>query len=111
MLLGVGIIAASAFIQSPECWNQVRTIGQDQHGRLCSIESISPSVKGQEKTIYKRKSRFRIRKSKQDWGEENARVGLKSALQFFPYGAGNGGPCSACSFPFLMTARYHAQVQ
>ncbi|XP_054957893.1 cyclin N-terminal domain-containing protein 1 isoform X4 [Pan paniscus] len=32
MLLAVGIIAASAFIQNHECWSQVCTTEQDQHG-------------------------------------------------------------------------------
>uniref|UniRef100_A0A0D9S1G7 Uncharacterized protein n=1 Tax=Chlorocebus sabaeus TaxID=60711 RepID=A0A0D9S1G7_CHLSB len=32
MLLAVGIIAASAFIQNHECWSQVCTTEQDRHG-------------------------------------------------------------------------------
>lgn len=33
MLLAVGIIAASAFIQNHECWGQVRTTEQEQRGQ------------------------------------------------------------------------------
>lgn len=43
MLLAVGIIAASAFIQNHECWSQVCTTEQGQHGQ--SLVKHSPSVR------------------------------------------------------------------
>lgn len=71
MLLAVGIIAASAFIQNHECWGQVCTTGPDQYGQNSLIESILPTVKGKQKTAYKRKvPRPRIRMNEQDLGEE-----------------------------------------
>lgn len=44
MLLAVGIIAASAFIQNHECWSQVRTTEQGQHDQNL-IESIPCQLK------------------------------------------------------------------
>nr|KAF6455422.1 cyclin N-terminal domain containing 1 [Rousettus aegyptiacus] len=42
MLLAVGIIAASAFIQNHECWSQVRTTEQDRHGQNSFNRKHSP---------------------------------------------------------------------
>lgn len=43
MLLAVGVIAASAFIQNPGCWSQVRATEQAQRGRSALRRKPSPT--------------------------------------------------------------------
>ncbi|XP_029401929.1 cyclin N-terminal domain-containing protein 1 isoform X2 [Mus pahari] len=94
MLLAVGIIAASAFIQNHECWSQVCTIEQDQHGQN-SGESISPSAKGTETALD------RCQDPRAGWSIKEGGLENQSRVQMFLfYETGNRGPCSVSIYSY-----------
>lgn len=82
MLLAVGIIAASAFIQNHECWSQVCTTEQGQHDQNL-IESIPCQLRNTEDSLQKRSART------QELDEQSRREGWKTRVGWkclhFPY--------------------------